>query len=152
MVKTILIRVIIEIWKGKEETYIKYENEKKIQNYLNTLDEGFEDSFVYLATDIIHGRLNSTNCLERLNQEVRGLEKVVRIFPNEDSAVRLVISPSAFGDQSSLISMRIGLHLLNCILEWNSENCTSKFHTILWTWLRKVYKMEKYIKNNKKIL
>ncbi|MCI7239425.1 MAG: transposase, partial [Anaerococcus sp.] len=35
-------------------------------------------------------RLRSTNCIERLNQEVRRREKVVRIFPNEDSALRLI--------------------------------------------------------------
>lgn len=29
MVKTILIKVFIGLWKGKEETYMKYENEKK---------------------------------------------------------------------------------------------------------------------------
>ena len=90
----------------KDEIFLKYENEKKFQNSLNTLDEGFEDAFAYLANDIIHSRLKSTNCLERLNQEVRRGEKVIRIFPNEDSAIPLISSPSAFGDQSSLISMR----------------------------------------------
>lgn len=59
-------------------------------NFLSTLDEGFEDSFAYLANDVIHSRLRSTNCLERLNQEVRRRENVVRIFPNEDSAMRLI--------------------------------------------------------------
>ena len=94
--------------KMKDEIFLKYETEKKFQNSLNTLDEGFEDAFAYLANDVIHSRLRSTNCLERLNQEVRRRETVVRIFPNEDSAMRLIISPSAFGDQSSLTSMRIG--------------------------------------------
>ena len=81
--------------KMKEEIFLKYENEKKFQNSLNTLDEGFEDAFAYLANDAIHSRLRSTNYLERLNQEVRRREKVIRIFPNEDSAIRLIISPSA---------------------------------------------------------
>lgn len=76
--------------KMKEEIFLKYENEKKFKNSLNTLDEGFEDAFAYLATDVIHSRLRSTNCIERLNQEVRRREKVVRIFPNEDSAMRLI--------------------------------------------------------------
>ncbi len=47
----------------KDEVSLKYENEKKFQNSLNTLDEGFEDTFAYLANDIIHSRLKSTNCL-----------------------------------------------------------------------------------------
>lgn len=103
--------------KMKDEIFLKYENEKKFYNSLNTLDEGFEYAFAYLANDVIHSRLRSTNCSERLNQEVRRREKVVRTFPDEDSAIRLITSPSALGDQSSLISMRIGSHLLNCILE-----------------------------------
>lgn len=70
--------------KMKEEIFLKYKTEKKFQNSLNTLDEGFEDAFAYLANDVIHSRIRSTNCLERLNEEVRRREKVVRIFPNED--------------------------------------------------------------------
>ena len=54
--------------KMKDEIFLKYENEKKFQNSLNTLDEGFEDAFAYLANYVIHSRLRSTNCLERLNQ------------------------------------------------------------------------------------
>ena len=92
--------------KMKDEIFLKYEIEKKFQNSLNVLGEGFEDAFAYLANDVIHSRLRSINCIERLNQEVRRREKVVRIFPNEESAMRLITSPSAFGDQSSLISMR----------------------------------------------
>lgn len=76
--------------KMKDEIFLKYETENKYQNSLNTLDEGFEDAFAYLATDVIHSRLRSTNCLERLNEEVRRREKVVRIFPNKESAIRLI--------------------------------------------------------------
>ena len=76
--------------KIKGEIYLKYENEKKFQKSLNVLDEGFEDAFAYLANDVIHSRLKSTNCLERLNEEVRRREKVIRIFPNENSALRLI--------------------------------------------------------------
>jgi transposase-like protein len=35
-------------------------------------------------------RLRSTNILERLNQEVRRRERVIRIFPNTDSAMSLL--------------------------------------------------------------
>lgn len=49
--------------KMKDEIFLKYETENKYQNSLNTLDEGFEDAFAYLANDVIHSRLRSTNCL-----------------------------------------------------------------------------------------
>ncbi|NVF12384.1 transposase, partial [Anaerococcus sp. AGMB00486] len=39
---------------------------------------------------VINSRLKSTNCLERLNEEVRRCEKVIRIFPNQESAIRLI--------------------------------------------------------------
>lgn len=50
-----------------------------------------------LANKVIHSRLRTTNFLERLNQEVRRREKVVRIFTNEDSTIKLISSPSALG-------------------------------------------------------
>lgn len=74
----------------KDEVFLKYEKEKKLQNSLNTLDEGFDDAFAYLAKDVIHSILRSTNFLERLNEEVRRREKVIRIFPKKESAIRLI--------------------------------------------------------------
>lgn len=35
-------------------------------------------------------RLATTNMQERLNEEIRRREKVIRIFPNEASAMRLI--------------------------------------------------------------
>ena len=35
-------------------------------------------------------RLRTTNMQERLNEEVRRRERVIRIFPNEASALRLI--------------------------------------------------------------
>lgn len=35
-------------------------------------------------------RLRTTNGVERLNQEIRRRERVIRIFPNEESAIRLI--------------------------------------------------------------
>jgi putative transposase len=34
--------------------------------------------------------LRTTNAVERLNEEVRRRERVIRIFPNRESAVRLL--------------------------------------------------------------
>lgn len=55
------------------------------------LDEGFEESFQYCSREETnYSRLKSTNLLERLNSEIRRREKVVRIFPNTQSALRLL--------------------------------------------------------------
>ena len=55
------------------------------------LDEGFEDGFQYCAIEETnYSRLRNTNMLERVNSEIRRREKVVRIFPNKQSALRLI--------------------------------------------------------------
>ncbi len=48
----------------KDDIFLKYEIEKKFQNSLNILDEGFEDTFAYLANDKIHNRLRSIDSLK----------------------------------------------------------------------------------------
>ncbi|MCZ1716951.1 transposase, partial [Enterococcus faecium] len=55
-----------------------------------SLDDGFEDAFQYTVQGNSHNRLKSTNLIERLNQEVRRREKIIRIFPNQTSANRLI--------------------------------------------------------------
>jgi len=76
--------------KVKDEIFNKYEKDKRYEASLKILDEGFEDSICYLSIRNSHSRLKTTNCLERLNQEVRRREKVIRIFPNVDSVMRLI--------------------------------------------------------------
>lgn len=51
----------------------------------------FEDSIQYMSEPTnYHVHLRTTNNLERINQEVRRREQVIRIFPNTQSAVRLI--------------------------------------------------------------
>jgi transposase-like protein len=55
------------------------------------LEDGFEDAMAVMALpERYRKRLRTTNGVERLNQEVRRRERVIRIFPNEDSALRLI--------------------------------------------------------------
>lgn len=56
-----------------------------------TLERGFEDATAVLALPALYRqRLRTTNAVERLNEEVRRRERVIRIFPNRDSVVRLL--------------------------------------------------------------
>ena len=71
------------------------------------LDQGFEDSFQYTSSNSTrYNRLKSTNLLERLNQEIRRREKVVRIFPNVESAERLIGSMLIDIDEDWITSTR----------------------------------------------
>jgi transposase-like protein len=58
---------------------------------IKTLDEGFEDVMVIMALPAKYRiSLRSTNILERENREIRRREKVIQIFPNIESAIRLI--------------------------------------------------------------
>jgi putative transposase len=75
----------------KEEFIQKYDSQKAFENVLNRLDEGFEDSIQFMNEPLdYHIKLRTTNNLERLNSEIRRRERVIRIFPNTQSAFRLI--------------------------------------------------------------
>jgi putative transposase len=92
MIKRIFEAVTVEdIRRFKNELMNRFGDETKYAKALETLDEGFEDAIQYQNfPEKVHPHIRSTNSLERLNQEVRRREKVIRIFPNTQSAFRLV--------------------------------------------------------------
>ena len=58
---------------------------------IECLENGLEDALaVYALPQKYRKRLKSTNMQERLIQEVRRRERVIRIFPNEESVLRLI--------------------------------------------------------------
>ena len=55
------------------------------------LEESFEDVMAVLSLPYtLRRRLRTTNGIERLNEEIRRRERVIRIFPNEESLSRLI--------------------------------------------------------------
>ena len=65
--------------------------EGKADRALEALEAGLEDAIQVLVLPLKYRRrLKSTNMLERLIEEVRRRERVIRIFPNERSAWRLL--------------------------------------------------------------
>jgi transposase-like protein len=60
-------------------------------NAMRTLDEGFADAMNIMCLPRKYRKtLRTSNVLERENQELRKRERVIRIFPNEESALRLM--------------------------------------------------------------
>jgi putative transposase len=56
-----------------------------------TRERGFDDATAVLALPAPYRqRLRTTNAVERLNEEVRRRERVIRIFPTRDSVIRLL--------------------------------------------------------------
>src|SRR5258708_9748244 len=55
------------------------------------LEAGFDDATAVLALpEPYRQRLRTTNSVERLNEEIRRRERVIRIFPNRASVIRLL--------------------------------------------------------------
>jgi putative transposase len=60
-------------------------------NAMATLEAGFDDATAVLALpEPYRRRLRTSNGMERLNEEVRRRERVIRILPNRESAIRLL--------------------------------------------------------------
>jgi putative transposase len=63
----------------------------KANKALECLENGLEDALTVMALpEKYRRRLRTSNMVERLNEEVRRRERVVRIFPNTTSAHRLI--------------------------------------------------------------
>ena len=89
--KTIFRFSDIELARAAKNNLLEaYADKTPYKNACQKLDEGFEDAFQYTVVGGGHNRLKSTNLIERLNQEVRRREKIIRIFPNVPSANRLI--------------------------------------------------------------
>jgi len=68
-------------------------HEEQFPEAIRCLEEGLDDSLQFYRFDKIdHRKISSTNTLERLNREIRRRSKVVGIFPNKSSYIRLVAS------------------------------------------------------------
>ena len=108
------IRNILDAWPKRHQAALKWQlrlmfNAPDMKTARNLLDDiveeyaqkapravvcleaGFDDAMAVMALpEPYRRRLRSTNGLERLNREVRRRERVIGIFPNIDSATRLL--------------------------------------------------------------
>ncbi len=75
--------------KVRDNIFLKYET--AAPKAMALLDEAFADITGVLTLPLKYRkRLRTTNGVERLNQEIRRRERVIRIFPNEESVIRLM--------------------------------------------------------------
>ncbi|KUO96476.1 hypothetical protein ATW55_01160 [Ferroacidibacillus organovorans] len=62
---------------------------EKAPKAVKVLEEGFEDATAVLALpEPLRRKLRTTNSVERLDEEIRRRERVIRIFPNRESVLR----------------------------------------------------------------
>ncbi|MCI0184510.1 IS256 family transposase [Sulfoacidibacillus ferrooxidans] len=63
----------------------------KATKAIAVLEDGFDDITAVLSLpDRYRKRLRTTNGMERLNEEIRRRDRVIRIYPNRDSVTRLI--------------------------------------------------------------
>lgn len=80
----------IEEARRRRDEFIEEFN-KKAPKSVGCLEEAFEDTMVVMALpEKYRKRLRTTNMQERLNEELRRRERVIRVFPNDESAWRLI--------------------------------------------------------------
>lgn len=71
--------------------------EGKAPRAMAILEAGFDDAIAVLSLpQKYHKRLRTTNRVKRLHEEIRRRERVIRIFPNRESVVRLMGALLAF--------------------------------------------------------
>lgn len=82
----------LEIVRGLKQHFVeKYQDVKGFSKAVQKLEEGFEDAIQFHSQPAAyHKHLRTTNMLERLNREIRRREKVIQIFPNDQSAIRII--------------------------------------------------------------
>jgi transposase-like protein len=65
--------------------------ESKAPKAMEILEEGFDDVMAVMSLpEKYRKRLRTTNSIERLNEEIRRRDRVIRIYPNEKSVIRLL--------------------------------------------------------------
>ncbi|WZL80345.1 IS256 family transposase [Vallitaleaceae bacterium 9-2] len=65
--------------------------EEKAPKSMIVLEEGFDDIMAVMELpEKYRKRLRTSNSIERLNEEIRRRDRVIRIYPNEASAIRLI--------------------------------------------------------------
>ncbi len=72
----------LELTRERKEHFLeKYGCDSKLSAACDILENGFEDAIQILSfPENIRRRIRTTNVLERLNEEIRRRERVIRIF------------------------------------------------------------------------
>lgn len=92
------------------------------------LEEAFDDAMAVMTLpDKYRKRLRTTNMQERLNEEVRRRERVIRIFPNDDSAWRLIGALLAETNEQWQARRYLDMDELN---EWLADRETAKSNVL----------------------
>lgn len=89
--KAALENIFKKIYRRNKEIDFGFTNGDITSDPMTVLDEGFEDSITIMALPSKYRiALRTSNIIERENREIRRREKVIQIFPNTESIIRLI--------------------------------------------------------------
>lgn len=90
----------------------------KYPKLCNWVEENIGETFSFYRLPVQHHKhMKSTNLLERMNQEIKRRTRVVRIFPNQESCFRLIMSLAVEAHEGWLEDSRY----LNMNLLWEQK-------------------------------
>lgn len=94
--------------------------EKVAPKSINCFERGFEDALAVLIMPTRYRkRLRTTNLAERMNEEIRRRQRVIRIFPNEDATYRLI--GALLADQHDEWISGVRYFEMNDYWDWKNE-------------------------------
>jgi putative transposase len=101
----------------------------KLPKVVSIVEQGFDDVTAVLSLpEKYRRRLRTTNSVERLNEEVRRRERVIRIFPNRESVIRLIGALLMELDEKWASGRR---YLdMDEYLEWRKSNPIKQLHKV----------------------
>lgn len=105
----------------------KYED--KLPRVVSVVEQGFDDvTAVLVLPNKYLKRLRTTNSMERLNEEIRRRERVIRIFPNRESVIRLLGALLMELDEKWASGRR---YLdMDDYIEWRQSNPIKQLHKV----------------------
>lgn len=105
--------------------------QEKAPKAMATLDAGFDDATAVLELPAAYQKkTRTTNAVERLNAEIRRRERVIRIFPNRESVLRLIGALLMDQDEKWAVGKKI--FDMTEFIEWqkNKKKSSSKITRI----------------------
>jgi putative transposase len=103
--------------------------EDKLPRVVSVVEQGFDDvTAVLVLPNKYLKRLRTTNSMERLNEEIRRRERVIRIFPNRESVIRLLGALLMELDEKWASGRR---YLdMDDYIEWRQSNPIKQLHKV----------------------
>ena len=96
---------------------------------MSCLDDGFESSMTVMTLPLgMRKFFRTSNHIERLNKELKRRSKVIGIFPNEDSLIRLM--GSVLIEQNSISQSRKAIFSQQAYQNLLGSDAKDQFHRI----------------------